>query len=67
MAITRVAKVTASSPKSWEDALKVALERANKTIRNLTEVRVIEEKATIKNGKINEYVVTLEIDFVLEE
>ncbi|MCX7703748.1 MAG: dodecin family protein [Planctomycetota bacterium] len=67
MAITRVAKVSASSPKGWEAALKVALERANKTLRNLREIDVISQKATIKDGKIDEYVVELEIIFELEE
>lgn len=67
MAIARVTKITASSPDGWEEALKAGLERANKTLRNLTEIRVIDQKATIKDSKIDEYVLTLEIVFVLED
>lgn len=67
MAVARVTKITASSPDGWEAALKAGLERANKTLRNLTEIRVIDQKAVIKDSKIDEYVLTLEIVFVLED
>jgi len=67
MAIARVTKITASSPDGWEAALKAGLERANKTLRNLTEIRVVDQKAIVKDAKIDEYVLTLEIVFVLED
>ena len=41
--------------------------RANKTLRGITGLHVIEEKASVKNGKIDEYRVTMEITFILEE
>lgn len=66
MAVQRVTKITASSPKGWQEALKAGLDRANKTLRNLEEIRVIDQKVTIKNGKIDEYWLTLEIVFTLE-
>ena len=40
--------------------------RANKTLRGITGSHVIEEKASVKNGKIDEYRVTMEITFILE-
>ena len=67
MAVQRVSKITASSKKGWQEALKAGLDRANKTLRNLEEIRVLDQKVTIKNGKIDEYWVTLEIVFTLEE
>ena len=67
MAIQRISKITASSKKSWQDALKAGLDRANKTLRNLEEIRVLDQKVTVKNGKIDQYWVTLEIIFTLEE
>jgi len=67
MAVRRVTKISASSKKGWQDALRVGLARANKTLRNLTEITVLDQKVTVKKGAIDEYWVTLEIEFTLEE
>jgi flavin-binding protein dodecin len=67
MAVARVTKITASSPKSWQDAVQEGLRRAAKTLRGITGLHVIEEKAHIEKGKITEYRVTMEITFILEE
>lgn len=55
-----------SSKKSWEDAIKEALKRASKTIRNIKGLDVVGQKAIIKNGKIIEYRVVLKLSFGVE-
>jgi flavin-binding protein dodecin len=67
MAIARVSKITAASTKSFDDAIKAGLKRASKTIRGITGLHVIEEKASVAKGAIAEYRVTMEITFVLED
>lgn len=67
MAVARVTKIVGSSPKSWQEAVNEALKRANKTLRNLTGLQLLEQKAKIENGKIVEYRATLEVTFILEE
>jgi len=67
MAVARVTKIVASSPKSFDDAVKEGLKRANKTLRGLTGLRVLDQKCRIEDGKIAEYRVTLEITFILED
>lgn len=67
MAVARVSKITAASPKSWQDAVNDGLSRANKTLRGLTGLEVISQKAHIENGKITEYRVTMEVTFILED
>ncbi|MGH7884333.1 MAG: dodecin family protein [Thermodesulfobacteriota bacterium] len=67
MAVARITEVIGSSTKSWDDAVKSALERANKTIRGLTGVEVTKMNAHIKNGKISEYRAHLKITFILED
>jgi flavin-binding protein dodecin len=67
MAVARVTKLTAASPKSWQDAVDQGLKRANKTLRGLTGLEIISMKAHIEKGKITEYRVTMEITFILEE
>jgi len=67
MAVARVTKITAASPRSWQDAVNEGLRRANKTLRGLTGLEVISQKAHIEKGKITEYRVTMEITFILED
>jgi dodecin len=67
MAVARVTKITAASSKSFDDAVKEGLARANKTIRGITGLHVIEQKASVVNGKIGEYRVTMEVTFLLED
>ena len=66
MAVARVTKLTAASPKGWQEAVEDGLKRANKTIRGLTGLEVISMKAHIEKGRITEYRVTMEITFILE-
>ena len=66
MAIASVTKITAASPTSFEAAVQEGLMRANKTLRGITGLHVLEEKASVSNGKIAEYRVTMEVTFILE-
>jgi flavin-binding protein dodecin len=66
MAVASVSKITAASPISFDAAIQEGLARANKTLRGITGLHVIEEKASVANGKIAEYRVTLELTFILE-
>ena len=67
MAVASVSTITAASPTSWQDAIERGFERARKTLRNITGLQVVEEKARVEDGKITEYLVTLRVIFVLEE
>ncbi|MFQ5455247.1 MAG: dodecin family protein [Nitrospirota bacterium] len=67
MAVARITTITASSPAGWQEAVQEGLDRANKTLRNITGVKILDQKAKIEDGKIAEYRVTMEIIFVLED
>ncbi len=67
MAVARVTKITAASSRSWQDAVQAGLKRANKTIRGITGLHVVEQKAHIEKGKITEFRVTMELTFILED
>ncbi len=66
MAVARQTQIVGASPHSWEDAVRNALERANKTLRGITGLEVVKENAHIEKGKITEYRSTLLVTFVLE-
>lgn len=66
MAVARVTKITAASPDGFDAAVKEGLRRASETLRGITGLHVVEQKAKVSNGNIEEYRVTMEITFVLE-
>ena len=67
MAVARITEIIGSSQKSWEDAVKNALDRANKTLRGLTGIEVTKMNAAIgADGKISEYRAHVRITFLLE-
>ena len=67
MTVARVTEITASSKKSFEDAVAVGVARANKTLKNVRGAWVQDQKVTVDKGKISEYRVTMKITFVLED
>ncbi len=66
MAVARVTKITSSSTKSFQDAVDSGLTRAAETLRGITGLVVIDQKAKVVSGKITEYRATIEITFVLD-
>ena len=67
MAIASVSTITSASPHSWQEAAELGLERARQTLRGITGMKVIDEKATVEQGEIVEYRVTLQVIFLLDE
>ncbi|MGI9621481.1 MAG: dodecin family protein [Acidimicrobiales bacterium] len=67
MTIARVTEVISSSPHSFEDATKVGVERAARTLQNVKGAWVQDQKVEVANGLISEYRVTLKITFVLND
>ena len=66
MAVARVTKITASSPSGFQDAVNEGLSRAASTVRGITGLEVVSQKAKVENGAITEYRVTMEVTFILE-
>jgi len=66
LAVASVTKITAASSESFDAAVREGLARASKTLRGITGLHVLEHKASVENGKIDEYRVTIEVTFILE-
>jgi hypothetical protein len=64
--VARVTEIIAASPVSFDEAIKAGFERANSTLRNITGMRVIEQRVSVVDDKIAEYRVRMEVIFVLE-
>jgi hypothetical protein len=68
MSVAKVSEIIASSPKSFDDAIKVGVARAHKTLKNLKSAWVENQQVKLDdNGQITEYRVQLKVTFILEE
>jgi flavin-binding protein dodecin len=67
MSIASVSTITSASPIGWQDAVERGFERAKQTLRGITGLHVIEEKARVEDGRITEFLVTMQVVFVLED
>jgi dodecin len=59
-------ELVGSSPKGIEDAVKNALSRAKKTVRNMRWFEITETRGYLEEGKIAHWQVTLKVGFTLE-
>jgi len=66
MSIARTTEITASSSKSFEDALKSGIKRASKTLHNITGAWIKDQEVVIAGGKITSYKVRMMVTFVLK-
>lgn len=67
MAVARITEISATSTKSFEDAVRIGVDRANKTLRNVKGAWVKDQKVSVEKGKIVEYRVFLKVSFVLDD
>jgi hypothetical protein len=67
MAVAKVSEISATSSKSFEDALQQGLARANKTLRNVKAAWVKEQQVHVSNGAITEYQVNMMVTFVIDD
>ncbi len=46
--------------------MQVGFDRAAKTLRGITGLRIVEQRVSVKDNKINTYRVKMEVIFILE-
>ena len=66
MSVAKVTEISASSPKSFEDAIARGIDRANKTLDKVKGAWVSEFKVDVDDGKIVAYRVIMKVTFVLK-
>ena len=67
MSVARVTEISATSKKSFDDAVEKGVERASKTLRNVKSAWIKEQSVSIDDGKIAHYQVNMMVTFVLED
>ena len=62
----KVIELIGTSSKSWEEAAKIAVERAAEHLRELRVAEVVEQDIVITDGKVEAYRVKLKLSFKYE-
>ncbi|HHY70666.1 MAG TPA: dodecin domain-containing protein [Thermoanaerobacterales bacterium] len=62
----KVLELVGESQNSWQEAVENAVKDANKTIRNITGVEVLNNTANVQEGKIVEYKANVQIAFKVD-
>ena len=65
--VYRVIEVVGSSDKSSDDAIRNALERASKTVREIRWFKVTETRGHVGDGQVCHFQVTLKLGFTIED
>jgi flavin-binding protein dodecin len=65
--VYKVIHLIGTSSKSWEEAAKLAVERAAKSLRDLRVAEVVEQDITLKDGKVEAYRTKVRVSFKYEE
>ena len=68
MSIARVTEIKASSKKSFDDAIKAGVARAQKTLTKVRSAWIENQEVLIDDkGQITEYRVQMKVTFILED
>lgn len=67
MSVAKTSEITASSSKSFEDAIRSGIKRFSKTIDKIEGAWVKEQKVVVDDGEVTAYRVTMKVTFVLKD
>lgn len=65
--VYRITELVGTSPTSWEDAAKRAVETASKTVRDLRVAEVVKQDLRIEGGKVVAYRTRVLVSFKYEK
>lgn len=67
MSVAKVSEISATSSKSFQDAIEMGLARANKTLRNVRSAWIKDQQIRVKKGLITEFQVNMMVTFVIDD
>ena len=67
MSVAKVIEISASSTKSFEDAINIGISRATDSVGEVCGTWVKGQKVTVSGGKIKEYRVSMQVTFLVRD
>jgi len=66
MSVAKTSEITASSSKSFEDAVREGIRKMSKSVDNIEGAWVKEQKVVVEDGEVAAYRVTMKVTFVVK-
>ena len=66
MSVAKTSEITASSSKSFEDAIRKGIDKMSETVKNIEGAWIKEQKVVIKDGAVDAYRVTMKVTFIVK-
>lgn len=66
MSVAKTSEITASSSKSFEDAIRIGIRKMSKTVNNVEGAWVKEQKVVVEDGEVAAYRVTMKVTFIVK-
>ncbi len=67
MSVAKVTEISATSTESFEEAVRHGVERAHKTLQNVTGAWISELKCDVSDGQVTQFRVNMKVTFVLKD
>jgi flavin-binding protein dodecin len=67
MSIAKTSEISASSSKSFEDAIRKGIKRFSKTIKRVEGAWIKEQKVVVTDDEVSEFRVTMKVSFILDD
>ena len=66
MSVAKTSEITASSSKSFEDAIRNGIGKMTETVNNIESAWIKEQKVVVKKGQVEAYRVTMKVTFIVK-
>ena len=66
MSVAKTSEISASSSKSFEDAISKGISKMGETVDHIEGAWVKEQKVVVKDGKVDSYRVSMKVTFVVK-
>ena len=66
MSVAKTSEITASSSKSFEDAIRKGIKKMAETVKNIEGAWVKEQKVIVDGDSVKQYRVTMKVTFIVK-
>ena len=66
MSVAKTSEISASSSKSFEDAIRQGIEKMSKTVKHIEGAWIKEQKVVVDDGEVTAFRVTMKVTFIVK-
>ena len=66
MSVAKTSEISASSSKSFEEAIRKGVKKMSETVKNIEGAWIKEQKVVVKDGDVASYRVTMKVTFIVK-